>query len=528
PQNTDRATYPSEISMKQNWKIYKKLHKWPGLILSFLLLYYGATGIFMNHRKSFSGIDISRDILPNEYQYSNWNNGALKGNLFLSKDSVLVFGNIGIWLCDSNFTHYSSFNSGFRKGMDNRKIFDVHQSENGDLYAATQFGLFGWNKVEKKWQKFNLNTKIDRFVGLESVGDTIYAINRSYLFKGKSEGCNTKFQQIELAQPDGHTNKVGLFQTIWQIHSGEILGLPGQLFVDFLGLITIFLSLTGIVYFFFPGWIKRRKRRLKPRRQIVRLNKWSLKWHNKTGAWFFVFLSVLFFTGIFLRPPLLIAIANAEVRPIKFSHLDQPNPWYDKLRDILYDEAKGIFLLSSSKAMFYLEKGSKKPIPFRIQPPVSVMGINSFEPYNDGAYLIGSFAGLFLWHPNHPEIFNYADGTLYKPQTSGNPIGDFKVTGVLKDKSGNTYLADYDLGILPLRHTKASPEMPKEIIEESKMSLWNVSLEIHTGRIFNFLIGSFYILIVPLSGLAGVVVVISGYVLWRRKYKRKENKNQNL
>src|SRR5690554_7903527 len=94
-----------------------------------------------------------------------------------------------------------------------------------------------------------------------------------------------------------------LMKTIWQIHSGEIFGLPGQLFVDALGLVTIFLSLTGIVWFFFPDWIKRRRRAGKPRRKLMLINTWSLRWHNKVGAWTFVLLAVLYFTGIFLRPP---------------------------------------------------------------------------------------------------------------------------------------------------------------------------------------------------------------------------------
>jgi hypothetical protein len=42
--------------MGKNWKSYKKLHKWPGLIIAFVLLYYGFTGIIMNHRGLFSGV----------------------------------------------------------------------------------------------------------------------------------------------------------------------------------------------------------------------------------------------------------------------------------------------------------------------------------------------------------------------------------------------------------------------------------------------------------------------------------------
>lgn len=56
------------------------------------------------------------------------------------------------------------------------------------------------------------------------------------------------------------------------------------------------------------------------------------------------------------------------------------------------------------------------------------------------------------------------------------------------------------------------------------MSLWNLSLEIHTGRFFQVFLGDFYILIVPLAGLAAMTVVISGYLLWRKRYKKIENK----
>lgn len=501
-------------------RIYKKLHKWPGLIISFLLLYYSITGIFMNHREFFSKIDVSRNNLPKEFRYQNWNNSALKSNLILSADSILIFGNIGVWLTDSAFTDYSSFNHGFPKGSDNRKIFDLHYSSDGNLYCATQFGLFSFDRARSKWNKFDLDVDIKRFVAIESIDDTLYVLNRSYLFKGKSEGINTQFQKIELKQPHDYNNKVSLFETLWQIHSGEIFGIPGKLFVDVLGMITLFLSLTGIIYFFFPRWIKRRKKKSKTVVSIVKTNRWSLKWHNKTGAWLFVGLLVLFFTGMFLRPPLLIAIAYSKVNPIKFSHLDQPNPWYDKLRDLKYDENRKEFLLATSEGIYSMDKDELAPEAFRIQPPVSVMGINVLENFNDGAYIIGSFSGLFLWHPAHPEIYNLAQGKMHVGNSTGRPIGDFKVTGLVKDLKGMQYMIDYDKGAVPLYHEKIFPEMPANVLEESKMSLWNLSLEIHTGRFFKFLLGSFYILLVPLSGLVAVMVVLSGYLLWRKKFKR--------
>lgn len=511
--------------MKNIAKTYKKIHKWPGFIIAFLLLYFSVTGIIMNHREFFSGIDVSRKILPENFQYHNWNNGAIKGNLIINNDSILVYGNIGVWLTDSTFKNYRSFNAGFPKGMDNRKIFDVHSSTDGNLYAATHFGLFAYNNAQKEWIKFQLDVAIKRFVAIESVGDTLYALNRSYLFKGLSQGNKTVFEKIELQKPSNYQNEVSAFQTIWQIHSGEILGLPGKLFVDLLGIVTLFLSLTGIIYFIFPGWIKKRKQKSKEVSSIIKANRWSLKWHNYIGAWTFIGLIILFFTGMFLRPPLLIAIAYSKVKPIKYSHLDQPNPWYDKLRDLKYDETRNSFILATTEGIYSMNKNDFLPKSFPIQPPVSVMGINVLESYTDGAYIIGSFSGLFLWHPNHPEIYNFAQGKLHVGNTTGRPIGDFKITGLIKATNGKQYMMDYDKGAIPLYHKTVFPEIPKNVIDESKMSLWNLSLEIHTGRFFQGVIGSFYILIVPLSGLLGMMVVLSGYLLWRKQY-RKKNKQQ--
>jgi uncharacterized iron-regulated membrane protein len=83
-------------------------------------------------------------------------------------------------------------------------------------------------------------------------------------------------------------------------------------------------------------------------------------------------------------------------------------------------------------------------------------------------------------------------------------------------------MIDYDKGIIPLNHQNDFPLMPEIVLEESKMSLWSFSLEVHTGRFFSFLIGDLYILIVPLTALTGIIVVISGYILWRRRYRKKK------
>jgi hypothetical protein len=227
---------------------------------------------------------------------------------------------------------------------------------------------------------------------------------------------------------------------------------------------------------------------------------------------------------MFLRPPLLITIAYSKVNPIKYSHLDQPNPWYDKLRYLSFDPKNNKFLLATSEGLFYMDKTDFSTESCPVQPPVSVMGINALEPMGNGAYLVGSFSGLFLWHPLNPGIYNYAQGKLHTENLSGRPVGDFKVTGLIKDNFGRQYMVDYDKGAIPLYHNKLLPPMPDNVIKESKMSFWNLSLEIHTGRFFRFLFGDFYILLVPLSGLTSVTVVISGYLLWKKRFRKSKNR----
>ena len=76
--------------------------------------------------------------------------------------------------------------------------------------------------------------------------DTLMVLTRSHLFR--STDYQT-FEQIDLPAPAHYKNKIGLFKTIWVLHSGELYGLVGRLVVDALGLIMIFLSITGFIIF---------------------------------------------------------------------------------------------------------------------------------------------------------------------------------------------------------------------------------------------------------------------------------------
>jgi hypothetical protein len=501
----------------------KKTHKWPAIIIAVFAVLFAVSGIVMNHRQIVSSVDISRKILPNNYEYKNWDIAAVRGSIKISNNDYLLFGNVGIWKTDANFKSFIDYNQGFPKGIDNRKIYAVTQLNN-QLFAGTYFGLFKRNVSGGEWQKVTLPVKNERVTDLGIKGDTLLVLTRNYLLKGCA---NENFNRIQLPEPVGYVRKAGVFKTLWELHSGEMFGLPGKLLVDLLGLVTIFLAVTGLLHFFLPKYIKQRKGNKKKVKKLVSTTKRNLSWHNIVGAVFAVLLIINTFSGMHLRPPLLIAIVSSEVGIIPGTHMDTPNAWQDKLRRVYWDNTFQRYIFYTSEGFYFANEGlNKKLQPVPSQPQVSVMGCNVFKPLGNQQYLVGSFLGLFLWDMNTGVVYNYFTKKVHvAPKSLSRPISDQMVTGLVETKRG-AFWFDYNRGAMPLENygnqqALKFASMSPEIIKKSPMSLWNVSLELHTGRIFQNLLGPFYILYVPLSGICILLVLLSGFLLWwRRKTKR--------
>ncbi len=504
------------MKRKKSIRLFKKLHKWPAIVIAFFAVLFAFSGIVMNHRQLFSPVDVSRKLLPHNYRYENWNLAAVRGSEQISSDSLLIYGNIGIWKSDNNLTKFSDFSQGFPKGIDNRKIYSVKKFGN-DFFAGTHMGLYKRPAGSGRWTKVDLKLKKERIADLALKDDTLLVLSRHYLLKSAD---GNHFEKIQLPEPTDYERKTGLFNTLWELHSGELFGLTGKLVVDLLGIVTIFLSVTGLLHFFFPKWIKRRKRKKKPVRPVAKATKTNLHWHNVIGYIFVVFLLINTFAGIHLRPPLLIAIAPKEVGIIPGTHLDSPNPWFDKLRRVHWDEQNNTYIFSTSEGFYFADENFSFPLqPAKTQPPVSVMGCNVFKPIDNNKYLVGSFSGMFTWDLQTGAVNNFFTGKPYRaPSGMVSPIGANMAAGLV-EAGENAWWFDYNSGALPLSG-KQFTEMPEEILKNSPMSLWNVSLEVHTGRIFEHLLGPFYILYVPLAGICLMIVLISGVVVWWKVYRK--------
>ncbi len=508
--------------MKKNraLKIFKKLHKWPAIVIAFFAIIFAVSGIIMNHRDFFSTIDVSRKLLPPNYTYNNWNLAAVRGSLQTAENEILIYGNVGIWKSDGAFQHFSDFNQGFPKGIDNRKIYSVVQLGD-ELFAGTHMGLFSRNKTGREWEKVQLPVRETRIADIGLKNDTLLVLTRHYLLKSAD---GKTFETVQLPAPEGYERKAGLFETFWQLHSGELFGLAGKLIVDLLGLVTIFLSVSGLLHFFFPKMISKRKKKAKEISSLVSAKKTNLHWHNVAGYIFVFFLIINTFSGIHLRPPLLIAIANKQVGIIPGTHMDSPNPWFDKLRRVHWDEDSKHYIFSTSDGFYFAGETLTQPLqPALSQPPVSVMGCNVMKPLGNKILLVGSFSGMFLWNIETGAVADFfTQKPFVAPEGMQSPIGSKMAAGLVEGNE-NAFWFDYNSGaqtISSQARVQFFPEMPEEILKTSPMSLWNVALELHTGRIFEYLIGPFYILIVPIAGICILLVLISGFMLWWKVYRK--------
>ena len=219
-----------------------------------------------------------------------------------------------------------------------------------------------------------------------------------------------------------------------------------------------------------------------------------------------------------LRPPLMIPFVLVNTNPIPGTTLDSDNPWHDKLRSIRWDASKNVWLLSSSTGFYLIKDFTLPPVKLKRTPPVSPMGVNVFYPKNPDEWLIGSFSGLFIWNPSTGSVLDYYTG--HPPAaTYGRPLGGSLVNGFTDDLITREVIFEYDNGARNKENNLALPAMPV-FMQQQPMSLWNFCLELHVGRCYSPFLGVFSDLFVFISGLLLTLILISGYIVYKRHHKR--------
>ena len=528
---------------------WKKYHRWFGLILSVFMLVFCVSGIILNHRQLFADYDVSRSFLPPAYHIQNFNNGIIKGSIKIdghadlasaggikaSDDSILAYGYGGIWLTDTKMKSWKDFNKGLPENVDGRNIRNMVQTKNGEIWCAATMDVYRFDG--KEWKMFPLADNEERIADITLTKDStsIIAMTRSAVYEisgkktdaanEKRDAANEKTDAISektnvtrkiIGQPEGFIPEVTLFKTVWHLHSGAFFGLTGRLVVDAIAIVLIILSITGIILFILPYRIRRQKR-LQAREKMQKLGKqmvFNAKWHNKLGYTTIILTLWLAITGMCLRPPLMIPLAmNKTTEKVK-----DGNVWHDKLRAIRWDAAEENWLVSTSEGFLRVDEHFQhKPILLNKEkaPKVSPMGVTVFESDGKGGWLIGSFSGMFRWYPEKNLIVDYFTGKQ-NIEKSMIPISNHLVSGYSKDFfGGKEVIFDYSKGA-SLGETASTPEL----LSATPMSLWNVALELHVGRCYSPFLGPLSDLFVFISGLLITLVLLSGYIILKRRKKK--------
>ena len=387
---------------------------------------------------------------------------------------MLVYGNGGIWKTDNSGLSFSDFNKGLPAGADYRQIRSVVQTPGGELFAVSIFGLYRYAGGDAGWEPVNLPTLGNEML-TDAVckNDTLVVAGRSHLYL--SAAPYLSFKKLHLREPEGYRGEVSLFRMVWMLHSGELFGAAGRIIVDIVAAIFIVLCLTGLAFWLLPKRIRHERLKGKDAPHILLVTRLCGSLHDGLGRITIIFTLFVAVTGWCLRPPVMILLALSRVPAPPGSVLDSHNPWNDKLRMIRYDESCRDWLISTSEGFYALRGLDDVPVKINQAPPVSVMGLNVFQRDNSGKWLCGSFSGLYVWNRTHDSVTDYYTHEAAGDK-SGAPFGQRAIAGYCSDLTPGGFAVEYFDGTDKLAQ-------PAEL-ETLPMSLWNVALEVHSGRLY--------------------------------------------
>ncbi len=500
-------------------RILQWLHKYFALLGLIFYAWMALSGILLNHPQLLKKYSLPNRIMPTNYQYSKWNRMSWRDAVFsASQDNILyVGGKEGVWQSLDQGKSFKPLATGFPTNVYERDTFSLLLATNQEqetLYAGTRSGLY--YQQDKSWHRVDHPVLKDKsVVDLLQIDNRILAFTDSAAYQADIDNGPPVFSPLALPRNLNETPTIPLFRWLLKIHDGSILGLPGRLFVDFLGLILFSLCLSGALIWYVP-WRKRRRR---PTFLAGKIFAFNFRWHLKLGIVSALFIAIIALSGALVRPPLLIAIIRLTVPAVLMPGPDLENPWAGQIQRAAYLKGKKQLIIASKQGLFSGpddDTATFTKIPEVL--PIHGMGVMVFEALDDHNLLIGSFSGLYLWDTSGKMIMQ-----LKSKATGGNPDWGkpIMVTGAAVYQGRPLLVADYNEGLKPLRrHLQLRPAMPDEIRSQSRISLWNALFELHNGRIFEQFIGPLYWLIIPLGGISLIIIIISGTLNWFRRRRR--------
>ncbi|WP_054701890.1 PepSY-associated TM helix domain-containing protein [Desulfosarcina cetonica] len=486
------------------------------------------SGVLLNHPLMIRGISVPPGWLPPGFRHVNWDRMAMREVVFSPNDrsTMMVGGRAGVWQSRDGGHTFSALGAGFPSSAYDRDTFCLlltASSRPPYLYAGTRSGLYRYDFKQAHWQAIDR----DHFGNVEIV-DLVQRKDQLLVWTGSGCYILDETQARPVLHPTALRSdtpapvRAPLTRLLLRLHDGSVLGVPGKLMVDGVGLLLGFLSFSAIFIWFIP-W---RNKHLKTRGNGSRLFRSLHMYHRKVGIWAAVLLAIIALTGVFIRPPFRQTIAGSRV----------PAGWLGKARSAVHGWERidrAVYLAQDDSILIATDNGFfKGPADFSrpfeklvINLPVGGMGLDVLDPLTDGRLLMGSFRGLYVWDPATNAITNIRGRSTAGGHNPGKSVD--RAVGAAIFKGELLFWADYREGLKMVRSDAAQPVMPPEIAAHAGLSLWHVLFLIHNGRIFQDWIGNYTGWIVPIGGIALVIVVLSGSYDWlhRKGVWRKKKKN---
>ena len=422
------------------------LHKYVGLVLLPYLMLEGATGILLNHPDLIAGGSVPGHLIPPQYRLADWNRGALKSLTYSKRDPSVAYawGRQGVWKTTDGGGSFTSLNRGLPEEPFYRRTASLLLVE-GDpaiLLAGTGAGLFRYDDAEKQWFRVELGETDEPIRRVLKAGNQVVVFTSSRAWVAGPVGTDLAFREARLDRNE-KAPRIPLVKLLFDLHGGRIWGLPGRLLFDVAGAMLCFLSISAFYLWYMPKRIRKSLASLNVLRTAKpRLLEWFHTYHLKLGIWFAVVFLVLGGTALFMRPPLIAVPLGHTIPAGVYPGPRCHNPWHDRIINAVYDPTDDRLIVEADG--FWLGPADFRAPFERIEspPPVFAMGTTVFEHDSGGAFIVGSFGGLFRWHRSGGRVLSLLDGVAADDRVLTRPA-DFMVTGYFETPSGEAFAAGH-------------------------------------------------------------------------------------
>lgn len=459
--------------MKTPKRTSRKWHLWLGLPCCLIMFLYAVSGLVLQHDDAFSGLGVSRGILPDSYRLEHWNNGLMRGTVRTGGD-VYAYGAAGIYRTTPEMNAFSPAMDGLPQAADVR---DMAATADGRLFCATGESAYTLAPGGTAWTKIETPKKMKPGSLCLKDGDA-YLAGRGGL--ARVQAPYAAAERLDTPVPADAPQGSSVLGIIKDLHHGKLLGTAGIVLVDMIAAVFIALCISGFLYWLLRLLFPRLGKSLRP--LAGGSLKRTLSAHRFLGRWTLWGLVLVTVTGWFLIKPLRGAVSFTIPA-------GEPPSWLGKAPALRYDAVSHDFLVAGSAGLYSLSSPSAVPVRIADAPRVSGKGVPVMLQLADGCWLIGSSEGLYKWNRSNNSV---------------EPLATRPAAGYTVECGG-----------VPVFTREGAPSLPMPpSLAERPLPLKQFAKDLHTGKI---LLGAASGPYVFATGLASLICLLTGWLIVRRR-----------